>query len=106
MDSVEAGDTTPPTKRKSKFSALGKIFKPWKWRKKKSSDKFKETSEGKVLRFKCSEERGGCPPSLSKALGSSPIAENLVCLCSAADPTEGRRRDKRIRSSRSFLVRH
>ncbi|EDL30104.1 phosphatase and actin regulator 4 [Mus musculus] len=45
MDSVEAGDTTPPTKRKSKFSALGKIFKPWKWRKKKSSDKFKETSE-------------------------------------------------------------
>lgn len=45
MDSVEAGDTTPPTKRKSKFSGFGKIFKPWKWRKKKSSDKFKETSE-------------------------------------------------------------
>nr|KAF6383216.1 phosphatase and actin regulator 4 [Pipistrellus kuhlii] len=46
MDSVEAGgDLTPPTKRKSKFSGFGKIFKPWKWRKKKSSDKFKETSE-------------------------------------------------------------
>ncbi|GAB1289011.1 Phosphatase and actin regulator 4 [Apodemus speciosus] len=45
MDSVDAGDTTPPTKRKSKFSGFGKIFKPWKWRKKKSSDKFKETSE-------------------------------------------------------------
>ncbi|XP_077006732.1 phosphatase and actin regulator 4 isoform X8 [Tamandua tetradactyla] len=45
MDSVEAGDMTPPTKRKSKFSGFGKIFKPWKWRKKKSSDKFKETSE-------------------------------------------------------------
>ncbi|XP_007934084.1 phosphatase and actin regulator 4 [Orycteropus afer afer] len=45
LDSVEAGDTTPPTKRKSKFSGFGKIFKPWKWRKKKSSDKFKETSE-------------------------------------------------------------
>ncbi|XP_023558772.1 phosphatase and actin regulator 4 isoform X2 [Octodon degus] len=45
MDSVEAGDTTPPIKRKSKFSGFGKIFKPWKWRKKKSSDKFKETSE-------------------------------------------------------------
>ncbi|XP_060061679.1 phosphatase and actin regulator 4 isoform X3 [Erinaceus europaeus] len=45
MDSVEAGNTTPPTKRKSKFSGFGKIFKPWKWRKKKSSDKFKETSE-------------------------------------------------------------
>lgn len=40
------GDSTPPPKRKGKFSTLGKIFKPWKWRKKKSSEKFKETSEG------------------------------------------------------------
>ncbi|XP_018542134.1 phosphatase and actin regulator 4B isoform X3 [Lates calcarifer] len=39
------GDSTPPPKRKGKFSTLGKIFKPWKWRKKKSSEKFKETSE-------------------------------------------------------------
>ncbi|NXP55720.1 PHAR4 regulator, partial [Heliornis fulica] len=46
VDVLESGDTTPPTKRKSKFSSFGKIFKPWKWRKKKSSDKFKETSEG------------------------------------------------------------
>ncbi|XP_013800149.2 phosphatase and actin regulator 4 isoform X1 [Apteryx mantelli] len=45
VDVLETGDTTPPTKRKSKFSSFGKIFKPWKWRKKKSSDKFKETSE-------------------------------------------------------------
>uniref|UniRef100_A0A8V0YYI7 Phosphatase and actin regulator 4 n=1 Tax=Gallus gallus TaxID=9031 RepID=A0A8V0YYI7_CHICK len=45
VDVLESGDTTPPTKRKSKFSGFGKIFKPWKWRKKKSSDKFKETSE-------------------------------------------------------------
>ncbi|XP_059344789.1 phosphatase and actin regulator 4 isoform X4 [Ammospiza nelsoni] len=45
VDVLESGDTTPPTKRKSKFSSFGKIFKPWKWRKKKSSDKFKETSE-------------------------------------------------------------
>ncbi|XP_037532973.1 phosphatase and actin regulator 4B [Nematolebias whitei] len=37
------GDDTP--KRKGKFSTFGKIFKPWKWRKKKSSEKFKETSE-------------------------------------------------------------
>lgn len=50
MDCVEAGDITPPTKRKSKFSGFGKIFKPWKWRKKKS-DKFKETSEGEMLKF-------------------------------------------------------
>ncbi|XP_077073406.1 phosphatase and actin regulator 4B isoform X4 [Siphateles boraxobius] len=50
-----AGDGTPPPKRKGKFSTLGKIFKPWKWRKKKSSEKFKETSE--VLEKKMSMRR-------------------------------------------------
>ncbi|XP_029929196.1 phosphatase and actin regulator 4B isoform X2 [Myripristis murdjan] len=49
------GDGTPPPKRKGKFSTLGKIFKPWKWRKKKSSEKFKETSE--VLERKMSMRR-------------------------------------------------
>ncbi|KAJ8340878.1 hypothetical protein SKAU_G00331690 [Synaphobranchus kaupii] len=50
-----SGESTPPTKRKGKFSSLGKIFKPWKWRKKKSSEKFKETSE--VLERKMSTRR-------------------------------------------------
>ncbi|KAJ6663456.1 hypothetical protein lerEdw1_009535, partial [Lerista edwardsae] len=44
-DVLESGDATPSSKRKSKFAGFGKIFKPWKWRKKKSSGKFKETSE-------------------------------------------------------------
>ncbi|XP_078085507.1 phosphatase and actin regulator 2 isoform X5 [Mustelus asterias] len=35
---------TPPLKRKSKLASIGKIFKPWKWRKKKASEKFQETS--------------------------------------------------------------
>ncbi|XP_060044654.1 phosphatase and actin regulator 2 isoform X3 [Erinaceus europaeus] len=38
------GSHTPPFKRKGKLSTIGKIFKPWKWRKKKTSDKFRETS--------------------------------------------------------------
>ncbi|XP_034410396.1 phosphatase and actin regulator 4B [Cyclopterus lumpus] len=42
---VGEGGSTPPPKRKGKFSTLGKIFKPWKWRKKKSSDSFNEASE-------------------------------------------------------------
>ncbi|XP_018411481.1 PREDICTED: phosphatase and actin regulator 4 isoform X2 [Nanorana parkeri] len=36
---------TPPTKRKSKFAGIGNLFKPWKWRKRKTSDTFRETSE-------------------------------------------------------------
>uniref|UniRef100_A0A665TN06 Phosphatase and actin regulator 4 n=1 Tax=Echeneis naucrates TaxID=173247 RepID=A0A665TN06_ECHNA len=39
-----SGGETPPTKRKGKFSKMGRIFKPWKWRKKKPSEKFTETS--------------------------------------------------------------
>ncbi|CAJ1083572.1 phosphatase and actin regulator 4A isoform X5 [Xyrichtys novacula] len=35
---------SPQTKRKGKFSKMGRIFKPWKWRKKKHSEKFAETS--------------------------------------------------------------
>ncbi|XP_053880303.1 phosphatase and actin regulator 2 isoform X4 [Malaclemys terrapin pileata] len=43
-DGPTPGSQTPPFKRKGKLSTIGKIFKPWKWRKKKTSDKFKETS--------------------------------------------------------------
>lgn len=42
-----SGGGTPPSKRKGKFSKMGKIFKPWKWRKKKPSEKFAETSISK-----------------------------------------------------------
>ncbi|XP_033961058.2 phosphatase and actin regulator 1-like [Pseudochaenichthys georgianus] len=39
----ESGTHTPPIRRRSKFATLGRLLKPWKWRKKKS-DKFKQTS--------------------------------------------------------------
>ncbi|XP_062889857.1 phosphatase and actin regulator 4B isoform X2 [Mobula hypostoma] len=39
-----SGSNTPTARRKGKFPGFGKIFKPWKWRKKKSSERFKETS--------------------------------------------------------------
>ncbi|XP_053310439.1 phosphatase and actin regulator 4 isoform X2 [Spea bombifrons] len=42
---VHSAPPTPPTKRKSKFAGIGKFFKPWKWRKRKPSDTFRETSE-------------------------------------------------------------
>ncbi|XP_040138069.1 phosphatase and actin regulator 1 isoform X7 [Ictidomys tridecemlineatus] len=42
-DSLVPGTHTPPIRRRSKFANLGRIFKPWKWRKKKS-EKFKHTS--------------------------------------------------------------
>lgn len=42
-ESLVPGTHTPPIRRRSKFATLGRIFKPWKWRKKKS-EKFKQTS--------------------------------------------------------------
>ncbi|XP_062835070.1 phosphatase and actin regulator 3 isoform X2 [Anolis carolinensis] len=45
-----SGIRTPPVRRNSKLATLGRIFKPWKWRKKKN-EKLKQTSadsEGKA----------------------------------------------------------
>ncbi|XP_037906863.1 phosphatase and actin regulator 3-like isoform X4 [Hermetia illucens] len=44
-NSLGSGTRTPPLERKSKFSALGRFFKPWKWRRKKKSEKFEATSK-------------------------------------------------------------
>ncbi|XP_069808409.1 phosphatase and actin regulator 3 isoform X1 [Dendropsophus ebraccatus] len=41
------GMRTPPARRNSKLATLGRIFKPWKWRKKKS-EKLKQSSAGLV----------------------------------------------------------
>ncbi|XP_034964727.2 phosphatase and actin regulator 2 isoform X3 [Zootoca vivipara] len=43
-DGPNPGSRSPSFKRKGKLSTIGKIFKPWKWRKKKTSEKFIETS--------------------------------------------------------------
>lgn len=46
-NSLGSGTRTPPLERKSKFSALGKFFKPWKWKRKKKSDKLEAVSRSK-----------------------------------------------------------
>ncbi|XP_076830020.1 phosphatase and actin regulator 2 isoform X4 [Brachyhypopomus gauderio] len=51
-DVVVGGSQAPQLKGKGKLSSLGKIFKPWKWRKKRTSDKFQDLS--KVLERKIS----------------------------------------------------
>ncbi|XP_029388739.1 phosphatase and actin regulator 2 isoform X4 [Mus pahari] len=75
-DGPPAGSQTPPFKRKGKLSTIGKIFKPWKWRKKKTSDKFRETSavlERKISTRQSREEliRRGLLKDLPDQAGSS-----------------------------------
>nr|KAF6507159.1 phosphatase and actin regulator 2 [Rousettus aegyptiacus] len=65
-DGPTAGSQTPPFKRKGKLSTIGKIFKPWKWRKKKTSDKFRETSAaGSSHSKKTTGSKASASPSTS-----------------------------------------
>ncbi|XP_015683542.1 phosphatase and actin regulator 3, partial [Protobothrops mucrosquamatus] len=50
-----SGIRTPPVRRNSKLATLGRIFKPWKWRKKKN-EKLKQSST--VLEKKTSTRQG------------------------------------------------
>merc|ERR1719220_2136433 len=36
---------TPPAQRKTRMQAFGRLFKPWKWKRKKKSEKFEATSK-------------------------------------------------------------
>ncbi|KAJ8012142.1 hypothetical protein DPEC_G00065600 [Dallia pectoralis] len=55
-ESLVPGTHTSPIRRRSKFATLGRLFKPWKWRKKKS-EQFKQTSAGKSRRQEVSIEK-------------------------------------------------
>ncbi|XP_033737690.1 phosphatase and actin regulator 1-like isoform X2 [Pecten maximus] len=44
MKSGSMGACTPPPERKSKFASIGKLFKPWKWKRKKKSEKIEKTA--------------------------------------------------------------
>ncbi|GAA6081749.1 phosphatase and actin regulator 1-like isoform X1 [Tachysurus ichikawai] len=67
-ESLVSGTHTPPIRRRSKFATLGRLFKPWKWRKKKS-EKFKQTSA--VVFEALFEMKGMCCSSV----------DNIKCVC-------------------------
>ncbi|XP_018593045.2 phosphatase and actin regulator 3-like isoform X1 [Scleropages formosus] len=93
------GVHTPPIARNSKLASLGRIFKPWKWRKKKA-DKLKQSSTALERKAAARQSRGelsrkeqaeatepGVAPVCGQgstepgppALGSSGMGEREVC---------------------------
>lgn len=48
-----SGVRTPPVRRNSKLASLGRIFKPWKWRKKKNEKLKPPASECDPHRITC-----------------------------------------------------
>nr|XP_057929425.1 phosphatase and actin regulator 1-like isoform X1 [Doryrhamphus excisus] len=106
-DSLVPGTHTPPIRRRSKFATLGRLFKPWKWRKKKS-EKFKQTSavlERKMSTRQSREElikKGVLKDVYEKDIsptssqeeeklqnGSSPVLECSLSESEGAEPMEG-----------------
>ncbi|XP_074920111.1 phosphatase and actin regulator 2 isoform X3 [Chelonoidis abingdonii] len=128
-DGPTPGSQTPPFKRKGKLSTIGKIFKPWKWRKKKTSDKFKETSavlERKISTRQSREEliRKGVLKEMPEQVGDVTVnfetsnghtitiseetiqEENVIkttedngSLSAKASAVEGKKEDKKASSS-------
>jgi phosphatase and actin regulator 4 len=47
-NSLGCGSLTPPIVRKSRLHALGRLFKPWKWKRKRKSDKFEAASKSEL----------------------------------------------------------
>ncbi|XP_017444592.1 phosphatase and actin regulator 2 isoform X8 [Rattus norvegicus] len=93
-DGPPAGSQTPPFKRKGKLSTIGKIFKPWKWRKKKTSDKFRETSAaGSSHPKKTTGSKASSSPSASST-SSHPRGpkESLTGKAGAVGTTRGKKK--------------
>lgn len=52
VDLTTSAQNAPASRQqRGKLSSLGKLFKPWKWRKKKTSDKFQDLSKGRMSRM-------------------------------------------------------
>ncbi|XP_042197866.1 phosphatase and actin regulator 3 [Callorhinchus milii] len=76
-ETVKPGLRTPPLRRHSKLASLGRIFKPWKWRKKKT-EKFKQSSaalEKKISGRQSREEliKKGLLEIFEQAVNESPL---------------------------------
>ncbi|XP_034761140.2 phosphatase and actin regulator 3-like isoform X2 [Acipenser ruthenus] len=83
-----SGVRTPPIRRNSKLATLGRIFKPWKWRKKKN-DKLKQNStalERKVAARQSRDElvRKGLAEMMEQ--DSDGKDQDLACGVTPGDP--------------------
>uniref|UniRef100_A0AAQ6AES4 Phosphatase and actin regulator n=1 Tax=Amphiprion ocellaris TaxID=80972 RepID=A0AAQ6AES4_AMPOC len=92
-DSLVPGTHTPPIRRRSKFATLGRLFKPWKWRKKKS-EKFKQTSavlERKMSTRQSREEliKKGLLKEVYEKDGTSPAVREEVKMENGRSPVFG-----------------
>ncbi|XP_067203610.1 uncharacterized protein [Linepithema humile] len=84
-NSLGSGARTPPLERKSKFSALGRLFKPWKWKRKKKSDKFEAASLSleRKISVRASRDELVQKGILLPVIRSTSFPENGKCICTS-----------------------
>ncbi|XP_072906511.1 phosphatase and actin regulator 2 isoform X3 [Hemitrygon akajei] len=96
--SPPAVPATPPLRRKSKLASISNIFKPWKWRRKRTSPQFQETSallERKMSARQSREElvRRGVLKEVPDPAGSSEVTitngHSVHTIPITNQPTEG-----------------
>ena len=74
VKTVSLGPNTPQPEKRSKFATFGKIFRPWKWKRKKKSEKLEKTAVGK----KCFLYKYYCHKCLAGTVYPSGAPEFLV----------------------------
>nr|XP_031312331.1 phosphatase and actin regulator 2 isoform X8 [Camelus dromedarius] len=101
-DGPAAGSQTPPFKRKGKLSTIGKIFKPWKWRKKKTSDKFRETSAAgsSHSRKATGSKASASPPTSSTSSRAKTSKETVSSKTGTVGITKGKKKPGKQPTSR------
>ncbi|XP_016319246.1 phosphatase and actin regulator 3-like [Sinocyclocheilus anshuiensis] len=91
-----SGVRTPPIRRNSKLASLGRIFKPWKWRKKKN-EKLRQGSTGLERKVPSRQNRDDL---VRKGLAEAGMESGLACGVSpdeagapALDESDGEERE-------------
>ncbi|XP_058647874.1 phosphatase and actin regulator 3b isoform X2 [Onychostoma macrolepis] len=91
-----SGVRTPPIRRNSKLASLGRIFKPWKWRKKKN-EKLRQGSTGLERKVPTRQNRDDL---VRKGLAEAGMEAGLACGVSpdeagapALDESDGEERE-------------
>ncbi|XP_062320002.1 phosphatase and actin regulator 3b isoform X1 [Osmerus eperlanus] len=77
-----SGVRTPPVRRNSKLASLGRIFKPWKWRKKKN-EKLKQSSTAIEKKAAARQSRDDVT---RRGLGEAEPESGLACGGNIEDP--------------------
>jgi len=83
------GTATPPVQRRSRFHAFGRLFKPWKWKRRRKSEKFEATSKSleRKISVRTSKEELISRGILLPLENGNPLSANFQNLATVKEET-------------------